>query len=77
MTDNHREIVYQIERASDARPFCSCGRTTSVVARADGLWLECASLSDAPNGRIARILAALTAGTHTRELVIDLPAIAA
>ena len=61
MTDNRR-AVYLIERASDARPFCGCGRTTSAVAHSDGIWLECASLSDAREGRIARSWRALSAG---------------
>lgn len=74
MIDNYG-AVYAIERALDTRPFCSCGRTISPVAGPDGIWVECASLRDARAGRLSRFIAALGAGTHTRELVVDLPAL--
>jgi hypothetical protein len=76
MIDN-RNVVYAIERALDARPFCSCGRTTSPVAHIDGIWLECSSLSDVPEGPLGRLIAALSSGAHTRKLIVDLPAAAA
>jgi hypothetical protein len=76
MIDNQR-AVYAIEHALDTRPFCSCGRPMSVVAHIDGIWLECTSWSEVPDKPIARLIAALTAGTHNRELIVDLPAVAA
>jgi hypothetical protein len=76
MIDNRR-AVYAIERALDTRPFCSCGRTTSPVAHIDGIWLECASLSEVPEGPVGRLISALSAGAHTRERILDLPAAAA
>ena len=72
MTDNSR-IVDLIERANDARPFCACGRHTTPVWRDGAVWLECVSLSEPHEGRLARIVAAVTARTHTHDRIIDAP----
>ncbi len=71
ITDSH--IVDMIERANDARPFCSCGWHTMPVWRDGAVWLECASLSQPPEGRLARLLRATTARVHTHELIVDVP----
>jgi hypothetical protein len=67
-------VVDLIERASDARPFCPCGRHTTPVWRDGTVWLECASLSDAHEGIIARLLAAASAPVHIKSPIIDVPA---
>ncbi len=72
MTYN-RQVVDLIERANDARPFCACGSHTTPVWRDGAVWLECASLSEPREGRLRRILAAVTAPTHTHERIVDVP----
>jgi hypothetical protein len=74
MNTQDRQVVDMIERAHDAEPFCACGRHTTPIERDGVVWLECASLSDGHNGRLARLLAALTAPAHTRVAIVDVPA---
>jgi hypothetical protein len=76
MIDN-RTAVDVIERAHDAQPFCRCGRHTTLIDRAGRIWLECSSLEERPERAIARVLASITSGAHTRELVLDLRPVAA
>ena len=76
MIDNRRAVEI-IERAHDAQPFCRCGRHTTLMDRAGRIWLACSSFEEPRDGAIAKVLSAITAGAHTRELVIDLEAIAA
>jgi len=68
-----RQIVDMIEQAHDKKPFCACGRHTTPVERDGVVWLECASLGDAKGGRLARLVAALTAPSHTRVAIVDVP----
>jgi hypothetical protein len=70
---NNRKIVDMIERANDEQPFCACGRHTTPVWRDGAIWLECASLSEPREHRLAGILAALTAPTHTHRRIVDVP----
>jgi hypothetical protein len=70
---NDRQVVDMIERANDTQPFCACGRHTTPVAHDGAVWLECASLSQPNTGGLARLRAAVTAQTHTRERIVDLP----
>lgn len=72
--NNDRQIVDMIERANDATPFCACGRHTMPVWRDGSVWLECATLSEPHAGRLARIVASLTAPVHVHEHVVDIPA---
>lgn len=72
MSDQSR-VVDLIERASDATPFCPCGRHTTTVWRDGIVWLECASLSAPREGMIARFVAAATAPVHIRVPIIDVP----
>jgi hypothetical protein len=74
---NDRQIVDMIERANDAQPFCACGSHTTPVWRDGVVWLECASLGEPHEGRVARILAAATARIHTREQIVEVPPLAA
>jgi hypothetical protein len=76
MIDN-RKAVDLIERAHDAQPFCRCGRHTTMIERAERVWLVCSSFDEPREGKIARVLSAIMASAHTRELVLDLQAVAA
>ena len=76
MIDNRKAVDF-IERAHDAQPFCRCGRHTTMIERAERIWLVCSSFDEPREGTIARVLSAITAGAHTRELVLDLEAVAA
>jgi hypothetical protein len=71
MIDNLNAIdrIEQAERETPA--CCACGESMVAVARPDGIWLECASLAVTDGGRIARLLSALTASSHSRRLVVD------
>jgi hypothetical protein len=68
-----RQIVEMIERANDATPVCSCGRHTTPEWHDGAVWLECASLSQPRESRLARILAAITSPIHTRDRIVDVP----
>jgi len=71
--NNDRQIVDLIERTNDAKPYCACGRHTTPIWRDGAVWLECASLSQPHEGRIARILAGIAAPTHVRDHIVDVP----
>jgi hypothetical protein len=70
---NNRQIVEMIERANDAEPACPCGRHTTPEWRDGAVWLECASLRERRDGRLARIIAALSAPAHIRRRIVDVP----
>lgn len=72
--NNDRQIVDMIERANDATPFCACGRNTTPVWRNGAVWLECAVLGAPRDGRLARLVAGITAAAHVREHIVDVPA---
>jgi hypothetical protein len=74
MNTQDLQVVDMIERANDAEPFCACGRHTTPIERQGIVWLECASLSDGHDGRLARLLAALTAPALTHIAIVDGPA---
>ena len=68
---NHRnQLIDLIERARDARPYCSCGAHTVTVVRDAIVWLDCSTLADRPRGTIRRVLHDLA--PHVREAVVDL-----
>jgi hypothetical protein len=73
---HNRDLVETIENAHDAQPFCSCGRHTSPVWRDGAVWLDCASISDTRETRLARILYAVTALSHTHERIVEVQAVA-
>jgi hypothetical protein len=75
--NDDRMIVDMIERASDAQPMCACGRHTTAVWRDGIVWLECATLLEPRDGRLERLLAAVTAPVHTRVQIVEVPAAAA
>ena len=69
---DHARAVDLIEKAVDARPFCSCGRHTTPVWRDGVVWLECSSLSDPRDGVVARFLAVATSPTHVRSPIVSI-----
>jgi hypothetical protein len=69
---NDRQAVEMIERANDRQPMCPCGSHTTPVWRDGSVWLECASLSQPREGRLARAWASVTAPTHTHERIVDI-----
>ena len=71
---DHTRAVDLIEKAVDARPYCSCGRHTTPIWREGVVWLECASLSDPRDGLVARFVAAATSGAHVRTPIVSIPA---
>jgi hypothetical protein len=70
MIDNWNAID-RMEHAERETPFCACGEPMIAVARAEGIWLECASLESPDGSRFSRLLAALTASSHGRRLIVD------
>ena len=73
---NDRQIVDMIERANDADPYCSCGSHNTPVWRDGAVWLECASLTEPRQGRVARFLAAVSVSAHERARIVDVPSMA-
>ena len=73
MNDNDRQIVELIERANDAEPICPCGRHTTPVWRDGAVWLECSSLTEPRDGGLQKLMAIVTALTHTRTRIVDVP----
>ena len=67
------QIIDLIERASDARPYCTCGSHTTPVWRDGVVWLECASISEPDGGAIRRILSAVTGPWHVHIPIVDAP----
>lgn len=73
MTNEWRALD-QIEWATQQQPHCSCGRPTTPVVRADGLWLECTSLQEPMRGwrqAIARIVSGPHAQRHISDWVLQ------
>jgi hypothetical protein len=68
------QIIDSIERASDARPFCTCGSHTTPVWRDGVVWLECASITEPDGSAIRRILSAVTGPWHVHIPIVDVPA---
>jgi len=74
---DERTIVEMIERISDEQPMCACGRHTTAVWRDGVVWLDCASLLEPREGRLRRLLSAVTAPAHTHLPIVEVPAVAA
>ena len=70
---DHTRAVDLIEKAVDARPFCSCGRHTTPIWRDGVVWLECSSLGEARDGVVARLVAAATSPAHVRTPIVTVP----
>jgi hypothetical protein len=64
--------IDRIENAERETPACcACGDAMVPVARPDGIWLECATLATPDGSRLSRLLAALTASSHSRRLIVE------
>jgi hypothetical protein len=64
-TPRGREII---EQALREKPLCVCGAPTVVAARADGVWLACASLNEPA---LRRLLGLQLAFGHTNNRLVD------
>ena len=64
MIDNWKAVDL-LERAGRETPFCACGEAMTLAAKPDGVWFECAARVDAGGSRISRLVALVTAPTHT------------
>jgi hypothetical protein len=71
---NKLNALDRIEVAERETPSCVCGEPTVPASRTDGIWLECVSLAETDSSRIGRLLSALVATGHTRQLILDLAA---
>lgn len=67
-------MIDLIDQAQRDLPYCACGRHTTALWRDGAVWLECASLGESREGLGRRIVASLTAPTHTRMRVTESPA---
>jgi len=70
MIDNWNAID-RMEHAERETPFCACGEPMIAVARAEGIWLECASLESPMAAAFRDCWPALTASSHGRRLIVD------
>lgn len=64
-TTRGREIIEQAVRET---PLCVCGAPTVVAARADGVWLACASLNEPT---LRRMLSLQLAFGHVNHRLVD------
>lgn len=69
--DNQRAVEL-IESAERSAPYCLCGSHMLAVAHHDEVWLECAEQGRSKRG-ITGLVARLTAFTHTRRMITQLP----
>jgi hypothetical protein len=71
MTSNNIAALDIIETAEREMANCNCGELTAVVAKTDGIWLECLSLRDADCGPMGRLLAPFREAGHLRTLIVE------
>jgi hypothetical protein len=69
----NQRAVELIESAERSAPFCLCGSHMLAVATGDEVWLECAEQRREKTG-LAGLVARLTAFSHTRRMITQLPA---
>ena len=67
------QIIDLIERASDARPYCSCGSHTTPVWRDGVVWLECATISDPDGGAFRKLFTSVTGAWHVHVPIVEVP----
>lgn len=70
MIDNWTALD-RIEHAERETPFCVCGEPMSLTAKADGIWLECVTITDTDGSRFDRLLSALGAYGHDRRQIVN------
>ena len=68
----NQRAVELIESAERSAPYCLCGSHMLAVAHGDEVWLECAEQGRTRTG-LSGFLARLTAFTHTRRMIMQLP----
>ena len=71
MIDNSQALDL-IEQAQRNIRVCSCGMHTLAVARADAIWLTCASLTQQPKGVVRKLLTLDFAAFHVDQRIVDL-----
>jgi hypothetical protein len=71
---NQTSIVDYIEDAHNRQRYCDCGRHTAPIYRDGIIWLECTSLREPPDGRIARLVRAVMGPLHVHEAIVEAPA---
>jgi hypothetical protein len=69
----NQRAVDLIENAERSNPSCPCGAHMLAVAHDDRVWLECAQRNSQKQG-LSSILARLTAFSHSRHMIVELPA---
>lgn len=69
--DNQRAVDL-IESAERSAPYCLCGAHMIAVAESQQIWLECSERSHSKRG-LSGFFARLTAFTHTRRMIMELP----
>jgi hypothetical protein len=67
------QIIDLIERATDARPYCSCGSHTTPVWRDGVVWLECAMISHPDGAAWRRLFASATSAWHVHVPIVEVP----
>jgi len=65
-------VVHRIERAHSERPYCDCGRETTVVYRDAVIWLECATVHEPVESTIKRVWNAVAGDSHVREAIVEI-----
>jgi hypothetical protein len=68
----NQRAVDVIENAERSAPYCHCGRHMIAVADGSQVWLECSDRSVQKTG-IAGFVARITAFSHTRRMIMELP----
>jgi hypothetical protein len=69
----NQRAVELIESAERSSPYCLCGSHMLAVARDEEVWLECAGQATEKTG-LAGLMARLTSFSHTRRMIMELPA---
>lgn len=69
----NQHAVELIEAAENGSPYCLCGSHMLAVARDGQVWLECASQNEERTG-LGALLSRLTAFSHSRRMIMELPA---
>lgn len=69
----NQRAVDLIEAAERSSPYCLCGSHMLAIAHDGEIWLECAELRQEKTG-ISGLLSRLTAFSHSRRMIMELPA---
>jgi hypothetical protein len=69
-----RGIVDLIERATDERSYCYCGRHTTAIWHDGIIWLECSGRVEPATTRLGRLVRTLSSAAHVHESIVEAPA---